>query len=306
MDATPLPFTLRQVQYALAVAETRNFRRAAERCAVAQPSLSAQVAGLERALDVVLFERGRGGVRVTPPGEVLLARMEELVLEAAELARQARTLTDPLAGTLRLGIIPTLAPYVLPFLVPALQAAFPRLQPLWTEIRTPDLVAALEAGKLDGGLLAREADLGTLERRPLGKDPFLVCLPARHPLARGRRPIPMDALEGERILLLEEGHCLRDQALAACSRTRVEELGFRATSLPTLVQMVGNGLGVTLLPALAVATETARAPVVVRPIQAPVPYRTLALAWRRGSYAEPAFRRLEKVLARAVREHAGA
>lgn len=299
MDPSPLPFTLRQLQYALAVRETRNFRRAAERCAVAQPSLSAQIAALEDALGVVLFERGRGGVRTTPPGEALLARMERLVAEGADLSRQARALSDPLSGTLRLGIIPTLAPYALPFLAPALQADFPGLRPLWTEARTPEIVAGLERGELDAAFLAREADLGALVASPLCRDAFSACLPLAHPLARGRGPIALEALEGERLLLLEEGHCLRDQALAACSRTRVDELGFRATSLPTLVQMVGSGLGVTLLPALAVPTEGARAPVAIRPLKAPVPFRTLALAWRSGSYAEAAFRRLAKAAARA-------
>jgi len=303
MDTAPLPFSLRQLQYALAVAENLSFRKAADLCAVAQPSLSAQVAALEEALGVSLFERGRGGVRVTPPGRALLARMGRLLRDGTDLAQEARSFLDPLAGPLRLGILPTLAPYVLPFLAPALQAAFPRLQPIWIEGPTATLTAGLRDGGLEGALLALEADLGDLETSPLGQDPFQVCLPAGHRLARGRRPLDLDALEGERLLLLDDGHCLRHQALAACGRTRVEELGFRATSLSTLVHMVAGGLGITLLPRLAVGTEAARATVVLRPLAPPVPFRTLALAWRPGSYAGPSLRQVGAEVAAAFRKH---
>lgn len=303
MDTTPLPFTLRQMQYALAVAETLNFRRAAELCAVAQPSLSSQLAALEQSLGVALFERGKGGVRVTPPGQVLLARMERMLTEGRELTQEAQTFLDPFAGSLRLGIIPTLAPYVLPFLVPALREAFPRLLPLWTEAHTNTLVAALQKSELDGALLALEADLGDLEHLVLGRDPFRVCLPVNHPLAKRKQALQEKELEGERLLLLEDGHCLRGQALAACGRARIEELGYRATSLPTLVQMVASGAGITLLPRLAVATEAARASVVLRPLAEPVPFRTLALVWRRGTYAEGALRHLGSVAAKAFRKN---
>lgn len=303
MDTTPLPFTLRQMQYALAVAETRNFRRAADLCAVAQPSLSSQLAALEHSLGVTLFERGKGGVRVTPPGQVLLARMERILAEGRELGQEAHAFLDPFAGSLRLGIIPTLAPYVLPFLVPALREAFPQLLPLWTEAHTDTLVAALQKSHLDGAILALEADLGDLEHLVLGRDPFRVCLPVNHPLAKRKPALREKELEGERLLLLEDGHCLRGQALAACGRARIEELGYRATSLPTLVQMVASGAGITLLPRLAVATEAARASVVMRPLAEPVPFRTLALVWRRGTFAEGALRRLGPVAAKAFRKN---
>lgn len=303
MDTTPLPFTLRQMQYALAVAETRNFRRAADLCAVAQPSLSSQLAALEHSLGVTLFERGKGGVRVTPPGQVLLARMERILAEGRELGQEAHTFLDPFAGSLRLGIIPTLAPYVLPFLVPALREAFPRLLPLWTEAHTDTLVAALQKSELDGAILALEADLGDLEHLVLGRDPFRVCLPVNHPLAKRKQALREKELEGERLLLVEDGHCLRGQALAACGRARIEELGYRATSLPTLVQMVASGAGITLLPRLAVATEAARASVIMRPLAEPVPFRTLALVWRRGTFAEGALRRLGPVAAKAFRKN---
>ncbi|BDU74524.1 LysR substrate-binding domain-containing protein [Mesoterricola silvestris] len=298
--ALPLPLTLRQLQYVLAVAETLNFRRAAEACAVAQPALSAQIAALEAALGVRIFERGRGGVVVTPAGAALVARARGILLASGELVQEARSRQDPLAGPLRLGIIPTLAPYLLPELAPRLRRAFPALVPQWLEERTPVLVRSLQEGHLDAALLAVEAELEDLEWFPLGKDPFLLTLPEAHPLARERGPFPLERLDGERLLLLEDGHCLRDQALAACSRSRIEELGYRATSLPTLVQMVASGLGVTLLPRLAVPTETARAAVAVRPLVDPPPFRTLALAWRAGSYLKPATERLAEVMKGAV------
>ena len=303
MNLASLPFTLRQLQYALAVAETLNFRRAAERCAVAQPSLSSQLAALEAALGVVLFERGPGGVRITPAGKPLLARMSQIAAAAAELTLEATSLQDPFAGTLRLGVIPTLAPYLLPFLVPALKEAFPRLMPRWTEDRTDTLVTALHQGELEGAFLALEADLGDLESQVLGRDPFLLCLPPGHRLARTAAPLRVEKLEGESLLLLEDGHCLRDQALAACGGARLEELGYRATSLPTLVQMVASGAGVTLLPRLAAAIEASRATVVLRPLAAPAPFRTLALVWRRGCYADRALQRLGKVASKAFQEH---
>jgi LysR family hydrogen peroxide-inducible transcriptional activator len=291
-----LPLTLRQLQYVVAVAETRNFRRAAEACAVVQPSLSAQIAALEDALGVRIFNRDRRGVLLTPAGELVLARARRVLLEAEELAREAQRAQDPLGGSLRLGVIPTLAPYLLPEVSSILRRAFPSLEPMWREERTAVLVQALQEGRMEGALLALEADLEDLETATLGKDPFMLVLPRDHALARGRSPVSMKDLEGEHLLLLDDGHCLRDQALDACRNARVEELGFRATSLPTLVQMVASGAGITLLPRLAVATETSRAPVFVRPIAAPVPYRTLALAWRKGCHLDKPLRKLAATL----------
>lgn len=293
---SPLPLTLRQLQYVVAVAETRNFRRAAETCAVVQPSLSAQIASLEDALGVRIFNRDRRGVLLTPAGELVLARARRVLLEAEELAREAQRAQDPLSGSLRLGVIPTLAPYLLPEVSSILRRAFPSLEPMWREERTAVLVRALQEGRMEGAMLALEADLEDLETATLGKDPFALVLPQDHPLARGRSPVSMKELEGEHLLLLDDGHCLRDQALDACRNARVEELGFRATSLPTLVQMVASGAGITLLPRLAVATETARAPVFVRPLAPPVPYRTLALAWRKGSHLAKPLRKLAAIL----------
>jgi LysR family hydrogen peroxide-inducible transcriptional activator len=297
MVVTPLPFTLRQLQYLLALAETRNFHRAAELCSVVQPSLSSQVAAMEAALGVRVFERGRGGVRVTQAGEAVLEQARLVLREAESLTREAARFKDPLSGPLRLGLIPTVASYFLPRLVPQLRAAFPKLQPQWTEERTSVLVRALQEGRMDGAILAQEADLEDLELAPLGRDPFLLALPRNHRLAKKRGPVAMAELEGERILLLDEGHCLRTQAIAACRDAKVEELGYRATSLPTLLQMVAGGAGITLVPELAAATESARADVVTRPFRKPAPFRTLVLAWHRGSRLAPTLVRIAEAAA---------
>jgi LysR family hydrogen peroxide-inducible transcriptional activator len=296
MLTTALPFTLRQLQYVVAVAETRHFRRAAERCAVVQPSLSAQVAALETALGVRIFERGRGGVLVTPAGEALVEKARQILRDAEDLAREACRFQDPLNGPLRLGVIPTVGPYLLPRLVPALREAYPSLVPLWTEERTQVLVKAVGEGRLDGAILAKEADLENLDMAPLGTDPFLVALPREHPLAGSRGPLALEALAGEPMLLLDDGHCLRTQVIQACADARVEERGYRATSLATLVQMVASGAGITLLPQVALETETHRAPVVVRPFRRPAPYRTLVLAWRRNGRLAPVFREMAEKL----------
>jgi LysR family hydrogen peroxide-inducible transcriptional activator len=212
------------------VEQTRNFRRAAERCHVSQPSLSAQVAEVERALGTPLFDRDRRQVVPTPAGAALLERIRALLLSADELAAAAGELQDPLAGPLRLGVIPTIAPYLLPGLLPPLRRQFPRLQPLWHEDRTQALVQLVTAGELAAALVALEAPLPGLARRPLGDDPFLLCASRQHPLARGQGALPLAALADQQVLLLDEGHCLREQALAVCSTQGAREPGLRATS----------------------------------------------------------------------------
>jgi LysR family hydrogen peroxide-inducible transcriptional activator len=298
MDPTPHPFTLRQLQYVLAVGETLSFRRAAERCHVSQPSLSAQVAALEGALGVRLFERNRRRVLVTPAGAALLERARAVTAAAAALVEGARGAADPLSGRLRLGVIPTISPYLLPTAAPSLRRAFPRLRLEWVEEKTAALVARLQAGALDGALLALEADLGEVEHEVVAEDPFVLAAPRGHPL--GARPGPARAAElrGADVLLLDEGHCLRAQALAVCSRARAREHEFRATSLPTLVQMVASGAGVTLLPRLSVPTEARAGQLVLRELASPAPHRTLALVWRPRAPVGPALR----AIARALRE----
>ncbi len=279
----PHPFTLRQLQYVVAVADLRSFRRAAEACHVSQPSLSAQVAQLEDALGVVLFARDRRGVLLTPAGEALVERARRLVVDADSMVDAARRAGDPLSATLRIGVIPTIAPYLLPELTPRLRARFPRLTTLWTEDKTPVLAARLASGTLDAAILALEADLGDVDHAVIGVDPFVLAVPAEHPLAADDRPVHEEDLTEERVLLLDEGHCFRTQALTWCQRVDVHELAYRATSLGTLTQMVAGGAGITLLPRMSVTTELQRARLCVRPLAEPVPHRTIVLAWRTRS-----------------------
>lgn len=298
MNHRPHAFTLRQLQYLLAVADERSFSRAAAACRVAQPSLSAQVAQAEAGLGVRLFERDRRRVLPTAAGQALLERIRRLLLEADDLAETAARSRDPLAGTLRLGAIPTVAPYLLAAAAPALRRAFPRLTVLWREDRTGALAAQLEAGELDAALVALEAKLPPLEHAVVARDPFLLAARKGDPLARGPA-LGRAALRGAEVLVLEDGHCFRDQVLTFCGKARARQGEFSATSLPTLAQMVAGGLGVTLLPSLAVSTEAPRAHLAVRAFADPAPARTVALAWRPRSPLGPALREVAAVLARA-------
>lgn len=290
----PLPLTIRQLQYVVAVADEGSFRAAAERCLVSQPSLSAQIAELESALQVRLFDRDRRGVLQTPAGEALVARARAILTEVENLQSAASELVDPLKGRMRLGVIPTVAPYLLPRLDPALRLAFPDLEPLWREDKTESLVEAIEGGDLDAALVALEAELRDLEHEMVGVDPFVLAMPTNHRLARAKRAVAAAELDGENVLLLEDGHCFRHQALDLCASAGARELGFRATSLATLSQMVAGGAGVTLLPRLAVAVEERDKTLVIRAFKSPVPSRTIVLAWRRGSALEKSLRALAK------------
>lgn len=277
-----LPVTLRQLQYIVAVARHGSFRRAAEACHVAQPSLSAQVAAAERALGVQLFERAARKVRVPAAAAPLVAQARRVLTAAVDLRELARQHGDPLHGTLRVGIIPTICPYLLPEITPALSREFPALTIEWSEDRTGRFVRQLKDGGLDAAIVAVEADLRGLAYAPLGWDPFYLATAPGHPLARGKR-VTLDALAGARVLLLEDGHCFGEQALRLCTRAGAGQPGFRATSLATLVQMVASSGGVTLLPSIAIPVENRRGRLRVRAFASPGPGRTLALAWRRGS-----------------------
>lgn len=293
----PIPFTLRQLQYAVAIADTGGFRKAADACAVSQPALSSQVADLERGLGATLFERGGRRVLVTPEGEVLLARARTVLSGAGDLAAAASALVDPLAGRLRVGVLPTIGPYVLPEVTPALSREFPRLRAVWREERTAALVASLEEGNLDAALVARESDLGSLETCVVARDPFLVAVPRGHRLAR-TGPVRLADLAKEAVLLIEEEHCFHDQALLLCGRAGAREGEFRSTSLSTLARLVAAGAGVALLPELAVALENRSGDLVLRPFAAPAPARTIVLAWRRTSPRAAALKQVAKALAR--------
>lgn len=297
MQFSSHPLTLRQLQYAVAVADALSFRRAAELCGVSQPALSAQLIELEQALGVQLFERDRRRVLVTRSGKELIERARRLLLEADDLLEAARRLGDPLTGTLRVGIIPTIAPYLLPEIVPTLRKRYERLTLIWVEDKTESLVKSMDTGALDGAVLALEADIGIdFEREIIAIDPFVLATPQGHPLSKSTSPISLDELRGSEILLLDDGHCFREQALSLCSAAGLRELSFRATSLPTLAQMVAAGTGITLLPRLAVAAENRRGTLAIRKLAEPVPTRTLALVWRARSPLGVALREVAAAL----------
>jgi LysR family hydrogen peroxide-inducible transcriptional activator len=299
----PHPFSLRQLQYAIAVADELSFRKAAERCHVSQPSLSAQLALLEEALGVRLFERDQRRVLLTAAGSTIIERARKVLLETDDLIELARRVSDPRSGTIHIGVIPTISPYLLPSVTPRLHAEFPRLTVGWIEDKTDALVKSLEAGTLDAALVALEADLGDVESAEIADDPFFLIAAPEHPLARKSAPAAVAELRGADVLLLDEGHCFRQQALEYCASAKAHELEFRATSLTTLVQMVAGGAGVTLLPELALPTETQRASLRIRALSKPVPKRTIALVWRKRSPLRDALREMAAVIRAAYPRH---
>ena len=278
-----LPYSVRQLQYFVAVAELRGFRRAAEACHVSQPSLSAQVARLEQALGVQLFERDARGVRLTAAGGAVLVRARQVLVAAADVSEAARQQGDPLSGTLRVGVIPTVCPYLLPEVAPALHHALPNLAIVWSEDKTQTLVKQIAEARIDAAIVAHDPRVGGLDSAVLGDDPFVLAAAPGHPLVKSASPAAPAVLEGVTVLLLEDGHCFRDQALAFCGAAGAHEGNLSATGLSTLVQMVGAGTGVTLLPRMAVAVENRRGQLAVRAFKRPAPTRTIVLAWRKGS-----------------------
>ncbi len=290
--------TLTQLECLVTVAEERHFTRAAARCYLTQPALSARIRALEKILGVTLFERGRRRqVVATPAGKEAVARARAVLAAVDDLVVAARALRNPLAGPLRLGVIPTVAPWLLPRVLPEVRRRHPELRLLLHEGQTADLVERLLDGRLDLLLLALEAELGGAATLPLFRDDFLLAVSEGHPLARRRRVRVEDLAAGE-ILLLEDGHCLRDQALAVCQEVGAAEAGdFRAASLATLGQMVAGGLGTTLLPAMAVPHLAGPGTGLwTIPFRKPAPGRTIGLAWRPGSPREAGFRQLGEAL----------
>jgi len=279
--------TLRQLQYLKLLADHGGFSRAAEAAHVTQPTLSAGIQELERILGAPVVDRARSGVILTAMGEEALRRATVILNEAEELVQAARNVGQPLVGRFRLGVIPTIAPYLLPRALPLLRARFPKLRLYLREDLTHRLIAALKGGQLDAALIALPYDMAGLAHAHIADDELLAALPAGHPAAELARA-PVSTMESDDLILLEDGHCLRDHALAACGlrppRGSAEAEVFAATSLPTLVQMVDSGLGVTLLPAMAVAAGLTRATsVAVRSLQADHPSREIVVAWRAGS-----------------------
>jgi LysR family hydrogen peroxide-inducible transcriptional activator len=294
---------IRDLRYLVALADERHFGRAAVRCHVSQPTLSAQIRKLEQTLGVPLVERQPRRVSLTEPGARIVERARRLLLEADAIVELARTDRDPLAGALKLALIPTVGPYLLPHIARRLKRELPRLKLMLYEYQTAPLLERLRAGEIDMGILALPVPSDGLEAEPLYDEPFALAVPAAHPLA-GRERVRLDDLKGETLLLLEDGHCLRDQALEVCSHVRVQEdQDYRATSLETLRQMVAAGHGVTLLPELAAQSSVGAARGLrVKPFVRPAPARTIGAVWRRSTTRTQAIAAIAGSIRTAMKE----
>lgn len=275
---------LRDLRYLLALAEHRHFGRAAAASFVSQPTLSTQIRKLEEELGVSLVERAPRRVMLTPIGRDIAERARKVIAEVEQMTEIARRSQDPEAGTVRLGLFPTIAPYLLPHVLPGLREHFPRLELLLVEEKTDQILARLRDGRLDAGILAMPVHDEQLHAEPLFDEPFVLAVPRSHAMA-SKTSLQMRELDGQHLLLLEEGHCLRDQALDVCHMTGADERnGFRATSLETLRQMVASGVGITLLPMLSVQPPVpVSADLALLPFRGKPPFRRIAMVWRRSS-----------------------
>lgn len=284
---------LRDWEYFVAVAEYKHFGKAAEACHVSQPTLSAQLKKLEEYLGVNLVERDNRRVWLTPVGLEMAVRARRLLHEAEGLKQLARSQFNPLAGDIRLGAFPTLAPYYFPQVLPKVKKKLPDLRVFLIEEKTQNLLQQLSQGEIDAALLALPINKDQFDVIPVCKEEFLLAVPSAHPLAR-RKEIELDELQGQNLMLLDEGHCLREQALSVCQLAGAgENTTFRASSLETLRQMVVSGLGVTLIPAMAV--NTAQDGIRYLSFKNP-PLREIGLVFRHSDWRLPLWQKLAQVL----------
>lgn len=275
---------LRDLRYFVALAETGHFGRAAERCFVSQPTLSAQIKKLESYLGVQLIERQPRRVVLTDIGTKILPLARRMLEDSDQIVALARNEHDPLSGKMKVALIPTIGPYLLPLVMRRLRKQLPRLKLMLYEYQTQPLLERLRSGEIELGILALPVPLGGLEARELYEEPFTLAVPTNSELAK-KSHVKVDDLSGETLLLLEDGHCLRDQALEVCGRIDAKESeDYRATSLETLRQMVAAGLGVTLLPELATRGPFGTGQgLAVKHFARPVPSRTVGAVWRKSS-----------------------
>jgi LysR family hydrogen peroxide-inducible transcriptional activator len=276
---------LKDLQYLVTVAETHHFGHAAERCFVSQPTLSGQIKKLEEELGVTLFERTKRSVETTQLGEAIVAQAREVLEQADALRQLAQSYQNPLISPLRMGVIPTLSPYLMPLILKPLRKQYPQLKLVLTEELTDTLLKRLGKHEIDAALVATPTDDPDFESIPLFDEPFWLVHPKKHPLTEKKRIIQAD-LDGADLLLLAEGHCLAEQAMEVCNLHERDLKGdmadLRAASLETLLQMVAVGFGSTLIPALALKTTAARdRGLVMRELQLPDTYRRIALVYRR-------------------------
>lgn len=288
---------LRDLQYLVALAEHKHFGRAAEASFVSQPTLSTQIKKLEDELGVALVERTPRKVLLTETGREIAQRARQVLSEIEQIRAIARRTADPESGSVRLGIFPTLGPYLLPHVIPAIRARFPRLELLLTEEKTEAVLRLLREGRLDAGILALPIHDEQLHQEFLFEEDFVLAVPEGHELAT-HETLRLADLAEQNLLLLEEGHCLRDQALEVCHLAGAgERSGFRATSLETLRQMVAAGAGITLLPALAVKPPVApSADIRLVEFRGRAPHRRIAMVWRRSSAIARLLQQLAEVI----------
>lgn len=289
--------SIRQLEYLVALADHLHFGQAAKACGVTQPALSVQIQQLEDLVGAQLIERTPKQILLTGVGEKMAAGARRLLRELDDVTAVARSAGKPLTGPLRLGIIPTVAPYLLPHLLPLVRKTHAQIRLILREDQTENLVRQLREGRLDLLLLALPVEGADLEELPLFLEPFVLALPRSHPLGKSRK-VRQTQLAGQEVLLLEDGHCLRDQALEVCHAAGARESAeVQATSLPTLVQMVAGGMGVTLLPASSVEAEVrGRDSLEVRPFEDPSPNRTIGLLWRKSTGRSSDYRILGELL----------
>jgi LysR family hydrogen peroxide-inducible transcriptional activator len=292
------PLTLRHFRYFEALAQHGHFGRAAEACGVSQPALSIQMRQLEEIVGLPLVERSARQVRLTGFGEIFLLRVRDILRSVEELASLARTGSEELSGRLRVGVIPTVAPYLLPRVIEGLSERFPDLDLRLREAVTQKLVGDLIEGRLDVAIVALPISEPSLEEQQLFTEEFVLV----RPMADSEKPVPHpESLRELRLLLLEEGHCFRDQALAFCKLPSASPRDImEGSSLSTLVQMVGAGIGVTLIPQMAIAVETRTAAVSIARLPEPRPARTIGLVWRRTNPLGKQFATLIDILKGAV------
>lgn len=275
--------TLRQMRYFEALAATRHFGRAAEMVHISQPALSAQIMEMEQYLGAKLVERTRSSTILTQKGEDVLRHVRSILHQVDLLEQTARTGSGTLEGLVRIGIIPTVAPYLVPQFIPHLRRTYPSVEVELKEAVTDRLMADLLAGKLDAVIAALPLDLEGIQTRPLFTDRFFMAV-AENGENVLISPLTEHEVNVDRLLLLEEGHCLRDQALAVCGANKRSLVNFGATSMTTLLQMVSHDMGMTLVPEMAIATETSRNSIRIVPFADPPPSREIGLAWRRSNH----------------------
>lgn len=286
---------LRDLQYLVAVAEYKHFGRAAEACFVSQPALSMQLQKLEDELGVVLFERTNKHVMITDIGADIVSRAQIMLRGAEEIKEAAKNAQNPCGGSLKIGAFPTLAPYFFPTIIPKITDCYPDLKLFLVEEKTGQLIEELKRGVLDAAFVAvpLPQEEGSLEYVELIQDPFLIAMPTTHPLAKCQS-ISREDLKKESLLLLEEGHCLRDQALEVCSTIGgAVNQSFRATSLETLRQMVIANIGITLIPKMAVNQADG---ICYIPFKDSPPSRIISMIWRKTSPRKESFRAIIKTL----------